>query len=654
MFAPASLLRIDPAAERLSADQLQALTQLRKRLAGDILLATTLSTSGHPGGSLSCLDALMMLYATANVKPQGPRAADRDRIVISNGHITPGVYSVLCAFGFDEREKFLAHFRHAGSRFGGHVETHVPGVEWNTGNLGQGVSAAVGSALAAKLRGGHWNAYVVMGDGEQQKGQVSEARRFAAKFRLDNLCVLVDLNGLQIGGKTDEVMPVHVAEEYRADGWNVVEVDGHDFTALHAALKQFRDRGESQKPTCIVLRTVMGKGVSFMENEHVFHGTTLSAEQLAKAFKELGLESELDAFASQRKAARGGVGAPPKLPQLPQVTLAVGEPRTYTDKTDNRSAYGNVLKDLAERNNGGDPKVLALSCDLEGSVKMNDFHKVSPRGFIEGGIQEHHMAAMAGRLSTEGFAVFFSTFGVFAGSEAYNQERLSDYNDATVKVVATHCGLDVGEDGPTHQAIDYVSLFANTFHFETFVPCDPNQTDRVIRYVANSGKPAFVAMGRSKLDIVKKTDGTPFWSGSAPFQPGGYDVLREGSDGAIIVMGTLTGEALKAHDLIAEKTGKRFAVFAVASLKPFSQEVVREAAKRGRIITLEDHHRDTGLGRLVAVALADAGLSARLERMGVAHYASSGAPADLFRDLGLDAAAVCGKACEMLALPLNS
>ncbi len=641
-------MRIDPKAD-LSADQLQQLTALRKRLAADCVTCTTISASGHPGGSLSCLDALILLYATANVDPKAPRDAARDRIVISNGHITPGVYSTLCAFGFDDRDLFLAHFRQAGSRFGGHVETHVPGVEWNTGNLGQGVSAAVGSALAAKLHGGDFNTYVLMGDGEQQKGQVSEARRFAAKFALDNLCALIDVNGLQIGGKTSEVMPTHLAEEYKADGWNVIEVDGHDFSALHHALQKFRERG-SGKPTALLMRTIMGKGISFIENDHVYHGTSLTKEQAAKAYAELGQTNELDRLTALRKARSGSEAAPPKVPVLPKVTLQMSEPRTYTDKTDNRSAYGNVLKDLAEKNNAGRPQVLALSCDLEGSVKMNDFHKVSPKAFVECGIQEHHAAAMAGRLSTEGFAVFFSTFGAFAGCESYNQERLSDYNDATVKVVATHCGLDVGEDGPTHQAIDYVSLFANTFHFEIFVPCDPNQTDRVIRYVANSGKPAFVAMGRSKLDIIKKADGSaPFWNDAKPFAPGGYDVLRDGDDGAIIVMGTLAGEAVKAHDLIAAQSGKKFAVYAVASLRPFSEALVKEAATKKRIITLEDHHRDTGLGRLVAVTLADLGLQAKLKRLGVAHYASSGAPNDLFAALGLDAKGVAAAAQSLLA-----
>jgi transketolase len=644
---PTKPLQLSLKDEALTDKELETLNALRKLAAADIITSTTIATCGHPGGSLSCLETLLMLYAVGRVDPAQPLDPKRDRIIVSNGHITPGVYAVLCANGFDDRDTFLAHFRQAGSRFGGHVENHVPGVEWNTGNLGQGLSAGTASALAAKLAGYDSKAFVLMGDGEHQKGQIGEARRFGAKFKLSNLCALVDLNRLQIGGKTDDVMPTPIADEYRADGWNVFEIDGHDWKALYGALRRFAlgHVPQPDRPTVLMLDTVMGKSVSFMENEHVYHGTTPTKVLAQKALQELGGEDRLELLEARRKAKSGKEAAPPKLAHFAVPTLEVGAPKTYTEKTDNRSAYGAVMKELAQKNNpaGVPPKVLAIDCDLEGSVKFTDFRKTSPHAFVEVGIQEHQAAALAGRLANEGFVTFFSTFGAFAGCETYNQNRLSDYNDSTVKIVATHCGLDVGEDGPTHQAVDYISLFSNFFHFEVFVPCDPNQTDRVIRYVASSKKPAFVAMGRSKLDIIKKADGTPFWSDEKPFVPGGYDLLREGSDGAIIVTGTLTGEAVKAHDRIFAEQKKKFAVYAVGSLKPFPAEVVRAAAKTGRIITVEDHHKDTGLGRIVATVMADEGIAAKLKRLGVSHYSSSGAPTDLFADMGLDAAGI-GKA----------
>ncbi len=179
-----------------------------------------------------------------------------------------------------------------------------------------------------------------------------------------------------------------------------------------------------------------------------------------------------------------------------------GEPRTYGPgtMTDNRSAYGTALEELAALNNGGTlPRIIGFSCDLEGSVKMGGFHKVSGNAFFESGIQEHHAATASGAISREGFATFFSTFGMFGVTEVFSQMRLNDINNTSLKLVCTHLGLDVGEDGQTHQCIDYIGLLQNLFRFSVFVPADPNQTDRIIRYVAGVPGNFFVGMGRSKL-----------------------------------------------------------------------------------------------------------------------------------------------------------
>ena len=185
----------------LSVDQSAHLAELRRSAAADIVRLVSLSASGHPGGSLSSLDALLVLYASAALDPAAPHHADRDRLVVSHGHISPGVYATLAGFGyFDIREAFRG-FRRAGSVFGGHVESVVPGVEWNTGNLGQGLSVGAGFAMAARARGASFTTFVGMGDGEQQKGQIGEARRFAVKYKLNNLVAFIDFNGLQIGGK---------------------------------------------------------------------------------------------------------------------------------------------------------------------------------------------------------------------------------------------------------------------------------------------------------------------------------------------------------------------------------------------------------------------------------------------------------------------
>ncbi|TLM97355.1 MAG: transketolase, partial [Actinobacteria bacterium] len=214
----------------LADDDYLELAARAARARGAVLTATTVAASGHPGGSFSSMEMYTLLYGTARVRATEPRWEDRDRIVISHGHTSPGAYTALALAGFFPLAEVEAHFRQAGSVFEGHVERSAPGIEWSSGNLGQGLAAGVGLALGARLTGGEWHTFVAMSDGEQQKGQVGEARRLAVKERLGALTAVVDWNHIQISGRTDDVMPVPVAEDWRADGWAVYECDGHDLT----------------------------------------------------------------------------------------------------------------------------------------------------------------------------------------------------------------------------------------------------------------------------------------------------------------------------------------------------------------------------------------------------------------------------------------
>jgi len=271
------MLRIDMAKEVLSKEEISTLEEMWRRCARRVILSTTLAGCGHPGGSLSSLHMLLMLYALAEHDPKAHRKPDRDRILVSQGSISPGVYAVLCEYGYFPEEPFLMEFRRAGSAFGGHVEQSVPGVEWNTGDLGQGLSAACGMAKALKLKGLDRKVFCLMGDGEQQKGQVIEARRWAVKFGLNNLITLIDYNRLQIGGNIFEVMPQDIPAEIRATYWNLLEAEGHDFQALYQVLRKaiLREVANPKHPTAILAHTVMGKGISFMENDAKWHGMAL-------------------------------------------------------------------------------------------------------------------------------------------------------------------------------------------------------------------------------------------------------------------------------------------------------------------------------------------------------------------------------------------
>ena len=250
------------------------------------------AASGHIGGSFSAMDILTELYfEEMRIDPAAPRAPGRDRFVLSKGHCTPALYSILALRGYFP-EKDLELFRSIKGHMSGHPDmAHVPGVDMSTGSLGQGISAAVGMALAGKLDGAPYRVYALLGDGEVEEGEVWEAAMSAAKYGLDNLCAIVDVNGLQIDGRTADVMPSEPLDrKFAAFNWHVITVDGHDFDALRAAFAEARQvKGQ---PTVLIAKTVKGKGVSFMENDAGWHGKAPNAEQYEKAMAELNAAVE--------------------------------------------------------------------------------------------------------------------------------------------------------------------------------------------------------------------------------------------------------------------------------------------------------------------------------------------------------------------------
>lgn len=245
--------------------------------------------SGHPGGSLSSTELLTYLYdRELRVDPQNPRDPDRDRFVLSKGHVAPVLYATLARRGYFPVED-LTTLRHIGSHLQGHPNMNTtPGVDMSTGSLGQGISTAVGMAKGAKLLGKDINVYTLLGDGELTEGQVWEASLFAAHYRLDNLCVIVDMNGLQIDGRTCDVMNTNpVDKKFESFGFDVVTVDGHDFDDLESAFARFHASNGTGKPTAILMKTTKGKGVSFMEDQAGWHGKAPNDEQLAQGLAEL-------------------------------------------------------------------------------------------------------------------------------------------------------------------------------------------------------------------------------------------------------------------------------------------------------------------------------------------------------------------------------
>ena len=624
-------------AERLDEEYLTWHEQARKDCVREILQMTHLANSGHPGGSMSSLDFYLVLYSHANLNAKDPWAESRDRIVVSHGHTSPGVYSCLSRIGFFSPEEVISHFRRTTNVFEGHIEREVPGVEWTTGNLGQGLSAACGMAVANKLRNVEANYFVPMGDGEQQKGQISEARRFAVQFGLNSVTAIVDLNHQQIGGRIDEIMRQDIVAGWAADGWRVHEIDGHDPQQVYGALRAaVRD---TETPHVLIATTAMGKGVSFMEDICDYHGKAVTEEEYHRAAEESGEDLAL----WNLEPWRALVADPPakSVPELPKIypDLVPGTPRQYTSEknSDNRSAFGNALLDVAEANAKGDFSPFAVfDCDLEGSVKTGAFRARFPQHFFQSGIQEHHTATCSGATSAEGIVTVFADFGVFGIAETYNQHRLTDINHGNLKLVCTHIGLDVGEDGKTHQSIDYVGVLRNLFGMRVIVPADPNQTDRALRYMLTTPGMFFLGMGRSKLPVITAEDGSPRFGGDYRFKPGRADWIRSGQQGAVVAMGTLTGRALQAVEQL-QADGVDVGLAHLATPTEVSKEFLDDLSRRRFLVTVEDHNIHTGLGSCLSSALFEHGVAIPHLRLGVERYCPSGSAESVYASQGLDA-----------------
>ncbi len=257
------------------------------KIRASIVEGTFHAKSGHPGGSLSIADVLAYLYwKEMNVDPADPKMADRDRLVLSKGHAAPALYAALAHRGYFSTE-LIPTLRHVGSILQGHPDMkHIPGVDMSSGSLGQGISAAVGMALGAKLSEETWRVFTILGDGELQEGQVWEAAMFAAAKKLDNLVAVIDNNNLQIDGTVEEVnSPYPIPEKFAAFGWHVIEIDAHDFDQIEAAFAEAR--AVEGKPTAIIQKSVKGKGVSYMENQCSWHGSAPNAEKYEIAMAEL-------------------------------------------------------------------------------------------------------------------------------------------------------------------------------------------------------------------------------------------------------------------------------------------------------------------------------------------------------------------------------
>ncbi len=270
-----------------SAPDLEVLKKKASKIRKQILEVTNRAKCGHPGGSLSAVEIFISLYEKMNHKPDNPTWEGRDRLIVSKGHASPVTYVALCNYGYFP-EKELETYRMFNSRLQGHVHVKTPGVEFNTGSLGHGLSVANGIAMAAKMQKKDFNVFCLLGDGEIQEGSVWEAAMSAAQFKLGHVCAIVDYNKIQENGPTQEIMALEpLANKWKDFGWNVIEADGHDIEQMMEAIDGFDKVKDGEVPTVIIAHTVKGKGISFMENTYKWHGKAPNDEQLGEALAEL-------------------------------------------------------------------------------------------------------------------------------------------------------------------------------------------------------------------------------------------------------------------------------------------------------------------------------------------------------------------------------
>ncbi len=607
---------------------------LNKKAILDILTMTTLSASGHPGGSMSSLDILFASYRAAG---WGAANGKTDPVIVSNGHIAPGVYVVLGHLGVIPLDDAIAYFRLTGSPYEGHIENHLEGIPWSTGNLGQGLSAGCGFALSKKIMNEEGFVYVVMGDAEQAKGQVAEARKFAKQHRLNNIIALIDRNHIQISGRTENVMNVDITRNYEADGWKVITADGHDLEKINGAIQSAQEDGSA--PYLIIAETVMGKGIDFMEGKHDYHGKALTKEEYGTACKYLGVEPVIEKYSAIRKNAKFSHG---NMPAKEEERPFKKPPKDYKkDAADNRGSFGSYLSKAGVLN----PDIAVFDCDLSGSVKTDGFAKNFPNRFFEAGVMEHNIATAAGALSRDRrINVFWADFGMFNIAETYNQLRLNDINEANLNIISTHVGIDVGEDGKTHQSIDYIGLAANLFRTKLFLPADFNQTQHIMEYVFSHYGNKIVAMGRSKLLPVTREDGEPFYGAEYQFAPGGIDLIREGHDVLLVSTGQTAGICQRACDLL-RNNGIDAGMMHTATPLMLSPDHSHMFEGYKLIVTAEDHNVLSGLGAMLSRILINKG---NVINLGIGRYFYSGTSQSLYDAAGISEEKILSRIKEHL------
>jgi transketolase len=604
--------------------------ELGQQLRVDSIRSSSAAGSGHPTSSMSAADLMAVLMAKyLHYDFAAPHNPNNDHLIFSKGHASPLVYAIFKAAGAISDEEMLT-FRKLGSRIEGHPTPVLPYVDVATGSLGQGLPIAVGVALAGKrLDQLPYHVWALCGDSEMAEGSIWEAFEHAAFNGLDNLTAVVDVNRL---GQTGPTMHGWDLDSYAnraaANGWHAIEIDGHDVSAIDTAYGEALEI--TGRPTVILARTEKGHGVAEVANKNGFHGKPLPHPD--EAIAELGGIRNIHVDV----ARPAGNGQPHRF-ETGELRLPAYELGT---KEATRKAYGDTLVALGRSR--GD--VVALDGEVSNSTFAEEFKEELPDRYFEMYIAEQQMVAAAVGLQVRGWKPFASTFAAFL-SRAYDFVRMAAVSRASLVLSGSHAGVSIGEDGPSQMALEDLASLRAVFGSTVLYPSDPNQTAALMAQLPDRPGISFVRTTREKTPVI--------YAPGEDFPIGGSRVVRRSDDDQVtlVAAGITLHEAMRAAETLAGE-GIAARVIDLYSVKPPDAATLREAAAQtGRLVTIEDHFPEGGLGDAVLDVFADSEERPRIVKLAVRHMPGSATPAEQLAAAGIDAAAIAAKARELVRAP---
>ncbi len=610
------------------SDDRQTWRDLAQQFRVDSIRVSSEAGSGHPTSSLSAAELMAVLVARYwRYRVDEPKDAHNDHLIFSKGHASPLYYSILKAIGAIDEAEFMT-YRRRGSRLEGHPTPVLPWVDVATGSLGQGLPVGVGIALAGKrLDRLPYRTWVLCGDSEMAEGSMWEAIAQASFDKLDNLTAIVDVNRLGQVGPTRYEWDLDVyADRFRAFGWHAIEIDGHDVDAVDMAYAEAI--ATTDRPTAIVARTVKGKGVSAVADKPGAHGKVVDDEEAA--LRELGTHTKMIVT-----------------PQVPDTSTAphsfdAGElnlPRYETgQKIATRKAFGDALAALGSAR----PDVVALDGEVGNSTYTEIFAKAHPERFFQMYIAEQQMIGAAVGMQVRGWTPFAATFAAFL-TRAYDFIRMAAVSRANLAICGSHAGVSIGEDGPSQMGLEDLAAMRAVHGSTVLYPSDANQTARLVALMADLPGISYLRTTRQATEVIYGSDDE--------FEVGGSRVVRQSGDDrlTIVAAGITLFEALAAADTLATD-GINARVIDLYSVKPLDVVTLRMAAEAtGRVLTVEDHWPEGGIGEAVFTALAEAGIPVAARLLAVRHMPESATPEEELADAGIDAAAIVAAARELVA-----